>query len=99
MNLFAVEPVLALDWVQIIVAIVSALAGYFARGRTPLPTPPNVPPVNPPIVPPAPGPQPQFPILELLLKLLAERFNIPLPRNDAEAQALAALQKNGAKLP
>jgi hypothetical protein len=58
------------DWVQLVIAVVAAVVGFLARGRTPAPKP---------IPEPAPGPNGQFPLLELILKLLAERFRIPLP--------------------
>ncbi len=62
-----------IDWVMVVTTVVAAVAGYFFRKPS---NPPNVPPVIPPIDPSKPG---QFPILELLLKLLAERFRIPIP--------------------
>ena len=64
------------DWIQLAIAGVAAVAGFLARGRSPQPTPQ-----------PAPTPN-QFPLLELILKLLAERFRVPLPGQPLPPEAL-----------
>src|SRR5262249_5283543 len=59
------EAPMNIDLIQIVTAGVAAAVGFLARGRSPTP---------------GPNPQPnQFPLLELILKLLAERFRVALP--------------------
>lgn len=65
------------DPIQIAIAAGAAALGFLARGRTAAPTP---------------TPQPnQFPLLELILKLLAERFRVALPGQPLPQESLTQL--------